>query len=168
MDLKALSLLEISSALSTVGTIAIAAITLYQVRRGSRNSVQPLVYPEYVQVDGKTVYVKLRNYGQGPAIDVQLTLYVHGRPAYYMAYKDKQRVTFLNIATNESEELALHADSCSPNLKIRVRYKSVLRERFYREILVRDDEIVGLDGRPSLLVRFGRAEHLGKTSGPRG
>lgn len=167
MDLKALSLLEISSALSTVGTIAIAAITLYQVRRGSRDSVQPLVYPEYVQVDGKTVYVKLRNYGQGPAIDVQLTLYVNGRPAYYMAYKEKQRVTFLNIATNESEELVLHADPCSTNLKIRVRYKSVLREQFYREIIVRDDEIVGLDGRPSLLVRFGRAEHLGKTSGPR-
>lgn len=165
--MKVLSLLEISSALSTAGTIAIAAIALYQVRRSSRDSVQPLVYPEYVQVDGKTVYLKLRNYGQGPAIDVQLTLYVNDRAVYYTAYKNEQRVTFLNIATNESEELLLHADPCSSSLKMRVRYKSVLRERFYREIIVRDDEILGLDGRPSLLVRFGRSEQLNKTSEPR-
>lgn len=160
--LKSLTLLEIASSLSAMGSIAIAATTLYQVRRNSREAVLPLVYPEFVHVDGKTLQVRLRNYGRGPAIDVQMTLYVEGRPVYYTAYKGKERVTFLNIATGEFEDLTLHVDRATSDVRIRVRYKSVLREKFYRNIRVRDDEILGLDGNPSLLVRFGRAASVGK------
>lgn len=155
--MKSLTLLEIASSLSAMGSIAIATTTFYQIRRSSREAVLPLVYPEFVRVKGKTVDVRLRNYGRGPAIDVQLTLYVDGRAVYYTAHKGEQPITFLNIATNESEELTLHADRSSANLNLRVQYKSVLREKFYRKIQVRNDEILGLDGSPSLFVRIGRS-----------
>ncbi|MDQ0190127.1 hypothetical protein JI721_04545 [Alicyclobacillus cycloheptanicus] len=154
--MKSLTLLEAASALSAMGSVAIAITTLYQIRRSSRESVLPLVYPEFVSVDEKTIQVKLRNYGRGPAIDVQMTLFVGGRPVYFTAYKNKQRVTFLNIATNESEALTLCTDEPAADLLLRLRYKSVLREKFHRRITVRNSEVLGLDGNPSLLVRIQR------------
>ncbi|MCF8564323.1 hypothetical protein LLE49_06140 [Alicyclobacillus tolerans] len=51
--MKALTLMEIATMISAAGTLALAAASVYQLRRNRKDSLHPMVYPETIAIESQ-------------------------------------------------------------------------------------------------------------------
>lgn len=162
--LTALTLMDLATLSSAVGTLGLAITSWYQMRQSRRDSLHPLVYAESAWFDVepvqsveilKTVRINLKNYGTGPALNLQFGVRasvgdrgqsqtpsaIHKVPIRTVV-KAGQSVPYMNLAPNQevSVELALESSEIGPRsdgpLIIDVFYRSVFREHLNRAFTV--------------------------------
>ncbi len=59
--MKALTLMEIATMISAAGTLALAAASVYQLRRNRKDSLHPMVYPETIAIESQPVNASSAN-----------------------------------------------------------------------------------------------------------
>ncbi|KPV44464.1 hypothetical protein [Alicyclobacillus ferrooxydans] len=164
-ELTALTLMDLATLASAIGTLGLAITSWYQMRRSRRDSLHPLVYAESAWVDTgvvntgcpilSSVRINLKNYGTGPALDLKFMVRgtvgerepsdvrsaMHTVPIHAVL-KAGQSVPYMNLAPNQevSVELALEASAIGPRadgpVVIEVHYRSVFRQHLHRAFTV--------------------------------
>ncbi|QSO47028.1 hypothetical protein [Alicyclobacillus mengziensis] len=164
-ELTALTLMDLATLASAIGTLGLAITSWYQIRQSRRDSLHPLVYAESAWLDVnqtqraqvmRSVRINLKNYGTGPALDLQFSVRasfgdrdqqsvkpsaVHTVPVRAVI-KAGQSVPYMNLAPNQetSVELALESSDIGPRsdgpVVIEVHYRSVFREHLHRAFTV--------------------------------
>lgn len=164
-ELTALTLMDLATLASAIGTLGLAITSWYQIRQSRRDSLHPLVYAESAWLDVnrtqraqvmRSVRINLKNYGTGPALDLQFSVRasfgdreqqnakpsaVHTVPVRAVI-KAGQSVPYMNLAPSQetSVELALESSDIGPRsdgpVIIEVRYRSVFREHLHRAFTV--------------------------------
>ncbi|WP_367306076.1 hypothetical protein [Alicyclobacillus acidocaldarius] len=132
-----LDIMEACSVLSSIGTLAIALTSWYQIRRDTQISYVPMVVIDDFTWSDRRLVAQVRNYGTGPALDVKLWG-IWGRDAVPIApMVDGRRVTGLHLAPAEAKCVHLLATRpCSERAsadvpeEIRIRYHSVRGRTF--------------------------------------
>ncbi|WP_206879706.1 hypothetical protein [Alicyclobacillus mali (ex Roth et al. 2021)] len=132
-----LDLMEACSVLSSIGTLAIALTSWYQIRRDTQIGYVPMVViDDFDRLDGELV-AELRNYGTGPALDVKLWG-MRGKERVPIApVVEGRRVSGLHLAPAEAKRVHLAAggpsrhgvDGNTPEVIV-LRYQSVRGRRF--------------------------------------
>ncbi len=132
-----LDLMEACSVLSSIGTLAIALTSWYQIRRDTQIGYVPMVViDDFERLDGELV-AELRNYGTGPALDVKLWG-MRGKERVPIApVVEGRRVSGLHLAPAEAKRVHLAAggpsrhgvDGNTPEVIV-LRYQSVRGRRF--------------------------------------
>lgn len=161
--LTALTLMDLATLASAIGTLGLAITSWYQMRQSRRDSLHPLVYAESAWVDThddnaallQTVRINLKNYGTGPALDLKFGVRASvgarshsSNPSAVMnvpvhnVRKAGQFIPYMNLAPNQevSVELALETSNIGPRADgpviIDVVYRSVFREQLTRAFTV--------------------------------
>lgn len=162
--MKILTIIEFATIISAVGTLGLAITSVYQMRRGRKDALHPMVYADSIWLDAvpnddtqlllHRICIHLKNYGTGPALDVQFwartQLHVQlpqdGQAGTWFPLRigqlvrAGQAVEFMNLAPNQEAlvELRLVAED-NPSLRagqplvIQLGYRSVFREHLRRE-----------------------------------
>ncbi|WP_234969487.1 hypothetical protein [Alicyclobacillus vulcanalis] len=137
-----LDIMEACSVLSSLGTLAIALTSWYQIRRDARIGYVPMVViDDFARWNGHLI-AEIRNYGTGPALDLRMWM-VRGRDVLPIEPSvNGRRVTGLHLAPTEAKRVQLeavaresassYAVSSSEPLPavIRMRYRSVRGRTF--------------------------------------
>lgn len=153
--------MELATLISAVGTLGLAITSVYQMRRGRKDSLHPMLYADSIwleagkQDDGQLalhrICIHLKNYGTGPALDVQFSASVQEnakqphptrwlRLSIGQLIRAGQTVEFMNLAPNQEAQVELQVvPGEGPSLlhsqpmRIQVSYRSVFREHLRRE-----------------------------------
>lgn len=163
--LTALTLMDLATLSSAIGTLGLAITSWYQMSQSRRDSLHPIVYAESVWLDLESgsrvdeilhkVRINIKNYGTGPALNLQFGVQasvgtraksgvpsaVHPVPIEVIM-KAGQSVPYMNLAPNQevSVELVLESSAIGPRadgpLIIDVYYRTVFRQRLNRAFTV--------------------------------
>ncbi|MCL6454063.1 MAG: hypothetical protein K6T78_10680 [Alicyclobacillus sp.] len=160
--MKPLTIMELATLASAAGTLALACTSFYQLRRGRKDQLHPMVYADALWLDAtrsaphaddlqlERICLHLKNYGTGPALDVRFRAKVqtprsNGTAAWVELPIDQlvnagEAVQYMNLAPNEDARVELRMDAKSVQrvqpgqpLSIRLSYRSVFREHLRRE-----------------------------------
>ncbi|AEJ44430.1 hypothetical protein [Alicyclobacillus acidocaldarius] len=132
-----LDLMEVCSVLSSIGTLAIALTSWYQIRRDTQIGYVPMVViDDFQRLDGELV-AELRNYGTGPALDVKLWGMRGEERVPIAPVVEGRRMSGLHLAPAEAKRVHLAADWRSRHWgdekapdEIVLRYRSVRGRKF--------------------------------------
>jgi len=132
-----LDIMEACSVLSSIGTLAIALTSWYQIRRDTLIGYVPMVViDDFTWSDGRLV-AQIRNYGTGPALDVTMWMMLRRDAVPIEPMVDGRRVTGLHLAPAEAKCVHLVATRPSSERgradvpeEIRIRYHSVRGRTF--------------------------------------
>ncbi|WAH38108.1 hypothetical protein [Alicyclobacillus dauci] len=133
---RTLDMIEAASIVSSIGTLAIAISSIYQMRRNQRDSFFPILSVDAVRMDCPNhVTIRLRNYGTGPALNVQMILrshHAHHRPE--ISHEGLAQ-SVIHVATNESKEFDLIAPIPAPTqTSLILRYQCIRHRHFQGNI----------------------------------
>lgn len=136
MWLKTLDMIECATIVSSIGTLAIAISSIYQMHRSQRDSFFPILSIDDIAYDpDEGLLLQLRNYGTGPALNVRIQVLISGRSTpFYVTYYGHQQ-TVLHVATNESKEVGLIGTIEAPEETELQIYYECIRHRNFSESL---------------------------------
>lgn len=156
--MKTLTIMELSTLVSAFGTLALAITSVYQMRRTRKDSLHPMLYADSIWLEAdpadrglnlQRIFVHLRNYGTGPALDIQFTVRVQHPESFPGAghtplpiqqiVRSGQAIEYMNMASSQEAQIELLLEpgvaqslpSGCP-LTIEVGYRSVYKERMKR------------------------------------
>lgn len=133
---RTLDMIELATIASSLGTLAIAISSLYQMRLTVRDSFFPILSLERVVSKSPDLYeVVVRNYGTGPALNVEMKLQVDDTLKPLCASQDGQPYTPFHIATDESKEISLTAPhGIEPSGAIVMTYECIRKRQFEQRV----------------------------------
>lgn len=156
--MKTLTIMELATLISAVGTLALAVTSVYQMRRVRKDSLHPMVYADAIwmdtepggsQVQLERIFLRIKNYGTGPAIDLRFNLHPDTSDragtapfdplAIVEISKGGQRIEYMNLAPSEEAQMELRLDPMriqplnqGQPLRLEIGYRSVFRQNLCR------------------------------------
>lgn len=133
-------MIECATIVSSLGTLAMAICSLYQLRRSQRDSFLPILSLDDVERASSGVYrLQVRNYGTGPALNVRIQIHIHEKPLQAVTSFQGHRFHVCHVATNEVKEILLSTTTpLSNEMKLNIDYECIRHRHFASDIPLHD------------------------------
>lgn len=131
-----LDIIECATIVSSLATLAMAISSVCQMRRSQRDSFYPVLSVDNVKVSTRgDVTLQIRNYGTGPALNVEIYLQIDGQSITPAVFLQNHPLNTLHVATNESKEINLKsAPQAHAQMLLRLEYKCIRHRQFQNTI----------------------------------
>ncbi|GLG01444.1 hypothetical protein Alches_14830 [Alicyclobacillus hesperidum subsp. aegles] len=134
-----LDIVEVASVLSSVGTLAIAVTSWYQIHRANQETFYPIVAIDDIGQTSCGVWeIAMKNYGTGPALELMLAIQSDDGCTAIPPIVSGNRVTGLHLAPNEQKTIQISmnesrlAHRANPSRKreaLRISYRCIRGRR---------------------------------------
>lgn len=131
MWLGTLDTIECATIVSSIGTLAIAISSIYQMRVNQRDSFFPILSVDDVTFHSDGLALQLRNYGTGPALNINIEIRGTGTNAVLHIFCHGHSQTVLHVATNESKDIDIVCTIDHPeNCELHLTYECIRHRNF--------------------------------------
>lgn len=107
MWLTTLDAIECATIGSSIGTLAIAISSIYQMHVNQRDSFFPILSVDDATFHSDGLTLQVRNYGTGPALNIKIEIRGVEIEAPLQVFCHGHAQTALHVATNERKEIDL-------------------------------------------------------------
>ncbi|WP_067618058.1 hypothetical protein [Alicyclobacillus acidiphilus] len=147
-----LDLVETATIVSSLGTLAIAFTSWYQMHRTAQETFLPILSVDDISWDERgQLVITVKNYGNGPALDVRMEVADSAREQRQQCPPliGGQQVTALHVGTNEHKVVTLAqiagvfhtskeeaSERVQRNTVLRIHYTSIRHRPYTTEVVL--------------------------------